>query len=143
MRESAPLLNMLPNMPEQPRPQSLGVVPHAAAVRTRRAAHGGVGVRVEAVAALANLAVNDKNEQEIARVGGLEVILDGAKAPSVDLRSQCARALRNLSVNTDNKARLRDLGAIPLLRDIAASRGTRAAAQAQRALENLEASDKK
>ena len=79
----------------------------------------------------------------IARVGGLEVILDGAKAPSVDLRSQCARALRNLSVNADNKARLRDLGAIPLLRDIAASRGTRAAAQAQRALENLEASDKK
>jgi HEAT repeat protein len=58
-----------------------------------------MGVSVEAVAALANLAVNDQNEVEIARAGGLEPILQGARSDHEELQSQAARALRNLSVN--------------------------------------------
>jgi hypothetical protein len=55
--------------------------------------------QVEAIAALANLAVNDNNEVEIARSGGLQPILQGAQTENMELQSQAARALRNLSVN--------------------------------------------
>ena len=46
-----------------------------------------VAVAIEAIAALANLAVNDANEVQIARDGGLVPILEGAESPSIDLQS--------------------------------------------------------
>ncbi len=57
------------------------------------------GVQIEAIAALANLAVNDANEIAIGRKGGLYPIITGAKSRIPELQAQSARALRNLSVN--------------------------------------------
>ena len=81
--------------------------------------------------------VNDANEVEIARAGGLSPVLDGARSPSPDLQAQSARALRNLSVNPANQRALRDLDGIPALRELARSTAPRTAQQAARALANL------
>jgi len=72
-----------------------------------------VSVRIEAIAALANLAVNDANESEIVRAKGLVPIVNSASMAALalqnpndrtkglmeELAAQSARALRNLSVN--------------------------------------------
>lgn len=130
------------------------------------AASKNIGVSIEAVAALANLAVNgivvqlhgksshfgvlDANELAIANEGGLEPIIDGATSDSLDLQSQCARALRNLSVNRKciilicklmnlalNKKIIVDLGGIEALRMLVNSHNDRICQQSHRALVNL------
>jgi len=75
-----------------------------------------MAVRIEAIAALANLAVNDYNEIEIVRYHGLEPIVNGLILSSEgltnhhsksekelllleELATQCSRSIRNLSVN--------------------------------------------
>ena len=58
-----------------------------------------VAVKVEAIAALANLAVNDENEVQIAESGGLKPIMEAAHSSDSELVAQCARAMRNLSVH--------------------------------------------
>jgi hypothetical protein len=97
----------------------------------RLASSKNVGIQVEAIAALANLAVNgntsqmyaniiilltirciytyiclystlDLNELEIARMGGLKPIIDALEFKDYELLCQAARALRNLSVNSKN-----------------------------------------
>ena len=90
----------------------------------------------QAIAALANLAVNDSNEMLIAQLGGLEPILNAADTSNMDLQSQSARALRNLSVNPTNQAKIRDLNGIPILEKLS-SRERRISQQANRALVNL------
>jgi Armadillo/beta-catenin-like repeat len=102
-----------------------------------------MGVCVEAVAALANLAVNDDNELAIVAAGGLTPILAGAQGSSPELQSQCARALRNLSVHSSNKARILDLGGVDTLRKLADSKVDRIHQQASRALVNLGAPARK
>ena len=97
-----------------------------------------VSVSVEAIAALANLAVNDANEIEIARLGGLEPILDGAGSSHMDLQSQSARALRNLSVHPDNKAEIIKLDGMKILKDLVReAMDERVRLQASKALANL------
>ncbi|KAF1791308.1 Armadillo-type fold [Phytophthora cactorum] len=97
-----------------------------------------IGVAVEAIAALANLAVNDANEVEIARKGGLKPIIDGAHSESVELQSQVARALRNLSVNrTGKQASDRGAGRVEALQSLVRSTNDRICQQATRALVNL------
>ena len=73
------------------------------------------------MAALANLAVSDSNEIEIAKLGGLEAIIAGAKSVNPDLQAQCARALRNLSVSPQNKLLIQGLGGVDVLRVLAKS----------------------
>jgi hypothetical protein len=98
-----------------------------------------ISVSVEAIAALANLAVDDTNEVDIARLGGLEPILDGASSSHLDLQSQSARALRNLSVHPDNKIAIRKLNGVQTLRELVRStEDDRIRMQASRALSNLE-----
>lgn len=78
-----------------------------------------MAVRIEAIAALANLAVNDHNEIEIVRYHGLDPIVNGLVVASdglcsnnnrhtksekdlqllEELATQCSRSIRNLSVN--------------------------------------------
>jgi len=78
-----------------------------------------MAVRIEAIAALANLAVNDNNEIEIVRYHGLDPIVNGLVVASdglcnnnnrhtksekdlqllEELATQCSRSIRNLSVN--------------------------------------------
>lgn len=80
-----------------------------------------MAVRIEAIAALANLAVNDHNEIEIVRYHGLDPIVNGLVIASdglcnnnnnnrpiksekdlqllEELATQCSRSIRNLSVN--------------------------------------------
>ena len=89
------------------------------------------------MAALANLAVNDANEVQIARDGGLRPILEGAESPSTDLQAQAARALRNLSVNPANQVKLVDLGGVPILQALTRSSNSRTSQQAARALANM------
>ena len=91
----------------------------------------------QAIAALANLAVNDSNEMLIAQLGGLEPILNAADTSNMDLQSQSARALRNLSVNPANQAKIRDLNGIPILEKLVKSENERISQQANRALVNL------
>ena len=59
-------------------------------------------VQIEAVAALANLAVNDENEVSIGEKGALPFIVDCMKSHNVELLAQASRALRNLSVDVRN-----------------------------------------
>lgn len=87
--------------------------------------NSGIRVKTEAVAAIANLAVDgelpflcicvplmcliylhlpylrtDQNELEIARLGGIPLIMDGLRmTQEEELVAQCARAIRNLSVH--------------------------------------------
>ena len=56
-------------------------------------------VQIEAVAALANLAVNDENEVSIGEKGALPFIVDCMRSHNVELLAQASRALRNLSVD--------------------------------------------
>lgn len=49
---------------------------------------------------MANLAVNDSNEREIAERGGLAPILDGANTDHLDLQSQVSKNYYN-SNNTN------------------------------------------
>lgn len=86
-----------------------------------------IPVRIEAIAALANLAVNgrarqpacktdeeymscslfscvDANEIQIAEAGGLEPIVQSLHSENEELLSQAARAIRNLSVNGKRNA---------------------------------------
>lgn len=75
-----------------------------------------IPVKIEAIAALANLAVNDNNEIEIVNLNGLDPIVASTAQAALgledldsrtdreitlleELATQCARALRNLSVN--------------------------------------------
>ena len=94
-------------------------------------------VQIETIAALANLAVNDDNEETIGRQGGLPHILEAAASQHEELMSQASRALRNLSVNPKNRDILRDIGAIPVLEDMINVPNMKIRSQALRALQNL------
>jgi hypothetical protein len=99
-------------------------------------------VQVEAVAAIANLSVDDENEKAIAQVhNALPVILRAAASErDEDLTAQCARALRNLSCCSENVELLKSLGAEQLLAKLAgSSTSEKTRAQAQRALSNIAA----
>lgn len=99
-----------------------------------------VGVEIEAIAALANLAVNDVNEVEIGKLGGIEPIIEVCKKPNLDLQSQAARALRNLSVNKENQKKIISLGGVETLKSLLSSTNEKVMQQAKRALSNLEQS---
>ena len=97
-----------------------------------------MAVRIEAIAALANLAVNDHNEIEIVRYHGLEPIVNGLVVSSdglnhhhnksekelqllEELATQCSRSIRNLSVNrkltySRNLSHCRNLSVVILYR---------------------------
>ena len=99
-----------------------------------------VQVMVEAVAALANLSVDDENELAIGRdLGGVRVLVATARdARDDELLCQCARALRNLSVHRDNQALLREHGGLELLQSLRASPIDRVRQQVAVAIANLE-----
>ena len=110
--------------------------------------------KVEAVAALANLAVNDLNEVEIEAADGIRTIVTALQA-SVEfvesytgvrdrefnhveeLLAQCTRALRNLSVSPRNKKVMIELGAMPYLQRLLRHSNERIAQQTRKALSNL------
>ena len=94
-------------------------------------------LQVEAVAALANLAVNDDNEIAIAELGGLPPIISCAGSRNVELQAQSSRALRNLSVCPQNKEIIHSNDGVQVLEHLAMSSNDRVAAQARRALVNL------
>jgi hypothetical protein len=84
-----------------------------------------VPVRVEAVAALANLAVDDAAEAAIGARGGIEAVLDALASADGELAAQAARAIRNLSCDPANKARVLAMpAALPLLRRLAGLGGS-------------------
>jgi hypothetical protein len=58
--------------------------------------------------ALSNLSVDDEIEQMIAQHGGIEVLINAAKAhiDNVKVQARVVRALTNLSVHEENKARI-------------------------------------
>jgi vacuolar protein 8 len=103
--------------------------------------------RTEAIAAIANLAVDDENEAALVAAGALGPITKGlpraafraaASAPDdEDLLVQSARALRNLTGTPKHAAALAALGGEALLRNLVASGSDRIKAQAEIALDNL------
>lgn len=111
-------------------------------------------VRIEAVAALANLAVNDQNEIEIEACNGIRTIVAALRASLEfsnsfsgardrefnnveELTAQCARALRNLSVNARNKKIMVDMEVIADLQHLLRHSNERIAQQSKKALANL------
>jgi hypothetical protein len=94
-------------------------------------------VQIEAVAALANLAVNDENEVSIGEKGALPFIVDCMRSHNIELLAQASRALRNLSVDVSNKDIIFSCGGFELLQSLSESRHERIASQARRALVNL------
>jgi hypothetical protein len=113
-----------------------------------------IAVKIEAVAALANLAVNDVNEVEIEQAGGIDSIIaalvlameyvethvtarDREYYNAEELIAQCARSLRNLSVNAANKTVIIDAGATPLLQKLTRFSNERIVLQSNKALQNL------
>ena len=76
-------------------------------------------MKVESVAALANLAVNDDNEVAIGDLGGLAPILDCARSRNSELISQACRALRNLSVCSNNRKIILQNDGVDLLEELA------------------------
>jgi len=113
-----------------------------------------IAVKIEAVAALANLAVNDVNEVEIEQAGGIVSIIaalvsamgyvethvtarDREYYNAEELIAQCARSLRNLSVNAANKTVIIDAGATPLLQKLTRFSNERIVLQSNKALQNL------
>lgn len=152
LRQSAKALANLGVCSENKRPIAL-----AGAVTQLVRLSGGlysVPIKIEAIAALANLAVNDLNEIEISSADGIRVILnalmqaveiiDASSGPrdrecvnAEELLAQCARALRNLSVNSSNKKLMLELGAIQPLRSLQKHSNERIAQQSRKALMNL------
>ena len=106
----------------------------------RCVADGGVNLQVEAIAALANLAVDDAAERLIADAGGISPVVTAAtRSSDAELLAQVARCLRNLSVAPPNKALIRDAGGVQLLTRLQAHASQRVAGQATKALLNLAA----
>lgn len=99
-----------------------------------------IKTRVEAIAAIANLAVDDVIERQIVVAGTFTNLLDCLRPtlPSdIDYLTQIARALRNLSHNRDNAEALRAAGGVPLLEALAKVSHERIRSQAQAALANI------
>ena len=99
--------------------------------------NGTESVQVEAIAALANLAVNDANERTIAELGGIPPIIECARGSASELCAQAARALRNLSVLEANKEIIMECGGHEILSKLAYSDDDRISQQATRAMANL------
>lgn len=73
----------------------------------RLATSASIEARIEAVAAIANLAVDNTLEVEIARMGGIEVVTDILREnTNTELQRQACRAIRNLSVSVRNAREL-------------------------------------
>lgn len=115
-------------------------------------------VKIEAVAALGNLAVNDVNEVEIVEVGALEILEEAAamalrfftsnkgrrdhnvvkeRSYWEELAAQSARCIRNLTVNPDNRQCVVDCGLVPILREFGTMKNDRIAQQSLKAVRNL------
>jgi len=111
-------------------------------------------VKIEAVAALANLAVNDQNEVEIEACNGIRTIVAALRTScdftdsfsgvrdrefnyTEELIAQCARALRNMSVNERNKKIMIDLGVADDLQRVLRHSNERISQQAKKAIANI------
>lgn len=99
-----------------------------------------IKTRIEAIAAIANLAIDDANERALVEEGAIVTILDCLRPiqpTDVDFLSQIARALRNLTHSPDNSAVLKAAGGVPLLDILAKHPEERVRAQAMAALANV------
>jgi hypothetical protein len=111
-------------------------------------------VKIEAIAALGNLAVNDFNELEIVKQGALDVLSSSANFAAQylqqsrgrrdretlnweELAAQCSRCLRNLTVNPLNRSEVVASGAMSSLKIFSQSHNDRIAQQSSKALRNL------
>ena len=79
----------------------------------------------------------DTNEEEIAKLGALPLVLAAAKSNDPELQNQGARALRNLTVNAKNKELVKALDGVALLNTLSSSSNERVRQQSLRALANL------
>ena len=99
--------------------------------------------RVEAIAAVANLAVDGENEKCLGGMGVFPALLatlgeSGTKVPSdEDTAVQVARAFRNLTARVENAQLLLSLNGMASITALVASPEPRISQQASIALENL------
>ena len=99
-----------------------------------------IKTRIEAIAAIANLAIDDSNERALVAAGAVKAILDCLRPTlptDIDFLTQIARALRNLTHNNDSVVVVRAENGEALLEKLAENSNERLRAQAVAALSNM------
>lgn len=95
------------------------------------------GIQSNAVAALVNLSLENRNKLSIVRAGAIPYLIDVLKMGNLEAQEHAAGAIFSLALNDDNKTAIGVLGAVPPLLHILRSTADRTRKDAAMALYHL------